>query len=316
MSVDSTGATNQTQISEFILLGFGDLQERKVILFLLFLFIYFLTITGNALIVLLVVYDKHFHTPMYFFLGNLSCLETCYSSTLFPRILASFMSGNWTISVNGCFVQLYFVGTFLAVECYLLSVMSCDRYLAICRPLHYSTQMNGRLCLVLVLLSWIYGFLPTTVSIIIVSKMDFCGPNEIDNFFCDSFPILELACSDTHVTKVVFYIVAFVFTFPPLMFTLISYVLIIRAILQIASSTGKQKTFSTCSSHLIVVTVFYGSLGIAYGLPRTDGLRVLNKVFSFAYTMLTPLVNPFIYSLRNKEVKKAILCLLFGRIQI
>ncbi|XP_066485724.1 olfactory receptor 2AP1-like [Tiliqua scincoides] len=315
MSIDSMRSRNQTQISEFILLGFGDLQESKVVLFLLFLLIYLLTITGNVLIVLLVVYEKHLHTPMYFFLGNLSCLETCSSSTLLPRILASFMSGNWSISVNSCFVQHYFVGTFLAVECYLLSVMSYDRYLAICRPLYYSTWMNGRLCLVLVLVSWLNGFLPTTLSIAIISKMDFCGPNEIDHFFCDSFPILELSCSNTHVIKLVIYIVASVFTFPPFMFTLISYVLIIRAILRIASATGKQKAFSTCSSHLIVVTLFYGSVAIVYGLPHKGRLKDLNKVFSVAYTMLTPLVNPLIYSLRNKEVKKSIMCLLFSRIQ-
>ncbi|XP_066485721.1 olfactory receptor 1f45-like [Tiliqua scincoides] len=306
---------NQSQTSEFILLGFGDLQERKAALFLLFLLIYLLTITGNFLIALLVAYDKHLHTPMYFFLGNLSCLEICYSSTLLPRILASFISGNYVISVNVCLVQHYFVGAFLAVECYLLSVMSYDRYLAICKPLHYNTKMNGRFCLLMVIVSWVNGFLGSTLTIANMSQLDFCGPNEIDHFFCDSFPIIDLSCSDTHVMKMVIYIVASVFTFPPFMFTLISYVLIIRAILQIASTTGKQKTFSTCSSHLFVVTLYYGSVVIVYALPHTDRLKELNKIFSVAYTILTPLVNPLIYSLRNKEVKKALACLLLGRSQ-
>lgn len=310
-STENMETKNKTEVNEFILLGFGDLQEMTVLLFLLFLLIYLLTVAGNVLIILLVVADKYLHTPMYFFLGNLSCLETWYSSTLLPRILANFLSGDGRISVKGCLVQHYFFASLVAVECYLLSVMSYDRYLAICKPLHYGTLMSGRLCFLMVAVSWINGFLASALTITIMSTLDFCGPNKIDHFFCDSFPIIELSCSDTRLMKGIIYIVASVFTFPPFMFTLVSYVLIIQAILRIPSATGKQKAFSTCSSHLFVVTIYYGAVVVVYALPNTSRLRGLNKIFSIAYTILTPLANPLIYSLRNKEVKRALGRLMF-----
>ncbi|XP_077688882.1 olfactory receptor 6N1-like [Eretmochelys imbricata] len=297
---------NQTAITEFLLLGFGELPDLQILLFLIFLVMYMATVTGNTLIVVLIVADQHLHTPMYFFLGNLSCLETCYTSTIMPWMLASLLTGDRTISVSGCITQLYFFGSLAGTECYLLAAMSYDRYLAICKPLHYSTLMNTRFCLHLAAGSWLNGFLALIILVLFLSLLIFCGPNEIDYFYCDPLPLIELSCSDTHQVILVDFILSCVFTLPPFLLTLTSYMCIIATILRIPSTTGRQKAFSTCSSHLIVVTIFYGTLIIVYLLPKHDTLRDLNKVLSLCYTVLTPLVNPLIYSLRNREVKEAL----------
>uniref|UniRef100_A0A8C3INV4 Olfactory receptor n=1 Tax=Chrysemys picta bellii TaxID=8478 RepID=A0A8C3INV4_CHRPI len=295
---------NRTVITEFILLGFGNLPELQILLFLVFLVIYIVTMSGNILIIALVVADQHLHTPMYYFLGNLSCLETCYTLTILPRMLASLLTGDRTISVSGCFLSCF---AYLATtECYLLAAMSYDRYLAICKPLRYAALMNGRLCLQLSAGSWICGFLICVITLCFMSQLTFCSPNEIDHFFCDFSPMLKLSCSDTSMITLVSFILASINTPCPFLLTVTSYVCIIATILRIPSSTGRQKAFSTCSSHLIVVTVFYGTLMTVYLLPKTNTLRALNKVFSGFYTVLTPMLNPIIYSLRNKEVKEAL----------
>ncbi|XP_050775101.1 olfactory receptor 11A1-like [Gopherus flavomarginatus] len=311
---------NQTSIIKFILLGFGNIPELQVFLFMLFLAIYFVTAAGNILIVVLVVADQYLHTPMYFFLANLSCLETCYTSTILPRMLASFLTGDRTISVNGCLTQYYLFGFFGVTECSLLAAMSYDRYLAICKPLHYAALMNGSLCLQLATASWICGFLTIPIIVFLVLQFTFCGPNEIDNFFCEFLQIINLYCNVTYQMELVVTILVAVFTLPPFALNLASYVCIVSTIQRIPSTTGRQKAFSTCSSHLIVVTIFYGTLIIMYLLPKTNTLRDLNKVFSVCYTIVTPMANPFIYSLRNQEVKEALRkivskCLDFMRIQ-
>ncbi|XP_050773869.1 olfactory receptor 11L1-like [Gopherus flavomarginatus] len=297
---------NETIITEFILLGFGTLTQLQILLFLLSLVIYIVTMVGNILIIALVVAELHLHTPMYFFLGNLACLETCYTSTILPRMLASLLTGDRTISVRRCITQFYFFGSLATTECSLLSMMSYDRYLAICKPLHYAALMNSKFCIKLVVGSWIGGFTSIAILIFMMSQLTFCGPNEIDHFFCDLTPIINLSCSNTHMLEVTAFIHSSIFTLPPFLLTLASYVCIISAILRIPSSTGRQKAFSTCSSHLIVVTIFYGTLVIVYLLSSSDALKDLNKVFSVFYGVLTPLVNPLIYSLRNKEVKEAL----------
>ncbi|XP_077169762.1 olfactory receptor 6C4-like [Paroedura picta] len=296
---------NQTVIQEFLLLGFGDQPETQRALFFLFLAIYIVTVVGNLSIITLVITDPHLHTPMYFFLGNLSCLEFFYSSTILPRMLVTFFAGGKTISVNECIVQYYFFGFLLGTECYLLTAMSYDRYLAVCRPLHYSSLMNCRICLQLAAGSWFSGFLANDIVIYFISQLFFCGPNEIDHFFCDFTPMVKLSCSDTHMTEVVTSVLAAVFTLPPFLLTLLSYVWIVVTILRIPSTIGRQKAFSTCSSHLTVVSIFYGTVMVVYMFPKNDRLNALNKVFSVFYTVLTPLANPLIYSLRNKEVKEA-----------
>ncbi|XP_050791454.1 olfactory receptor 6N1-like [Gopherus flavomarginatus] len=272
----------------------------------MFLVIYMATVAGNMLITALVVADKHLHTSMYYFLGNLSCLETCYTSTLLPRMLVSLLMGTKTISFSGCLSQLYFFCALAGTECCLLAAMSYDRYLAICKPLHYSALMNTRICLQLAAGSWLNGSLATTIFILFISQLIFCGPNEIDHFYCDPFLLMELSCSDTHLSILVDLILVSIFTLPPFLLTMISHVRISAIILRIPSTTGRQKAFSTCSSHLTVVTIFYGTIMIFYMLPKHDTLRDLKKVLSLCFTVLTPLVNPLIYSLRNREVKEAL----------
>ncbi|XP_039353572.1 olfactory receptor 1020-like [Mauremys reevesii] len=297
---------NQTSNTEFILLGFGDLPELQLLLFLLFLVIYIATVAGNILIMVLVVTDQHLHTPMYFFLGNLSCLETCYSSTILPRVLSGLLTRNRTISFNGCITQYYFFASMLATECLLLSMMSYDRYLAICNPLHYAARMSDRSCLQLAGSSWIGGFLLCSITTLFISQLTFCGPNGIDHFFCDFIPLVKLSCNDPHLMETLAFTVSFLFSLAPFLLTLMSYICIITTILKIPSTTGRQKAFSTCSSHLIVVSIYYGTLLIVYMFPTTDILSDFKKVLSVVYTVLTPLVNPLIYSLRNKEVQEAL----------
>ncbi|XP_039353377.1 olfactory receptor 6B1-like [Mauremys reevesii] len=297
---------NQTSVTEFILLGFGNNSELQTLLFLLFLMFYIVTMAGNIFMIALVVADQHLHTPMYFFLGNLSCLETCYSSTILPKMLTSLLTGDRTISFSRCFMQFYFFACLAGTECYLLSVMSYDRYLAICKPLHYVALMNSRFCLQLAVGSWISGFMANSITIYFMSQLTFCGPNEIDHFFCDFTPIIRLSCSDSHLMELVAFILASIYTLPHFILTLMSYVCIMITLLRIHSSIERQKVFSTCSSHLIVVTSFYGTLIIVYMLPDATMLRELHKLFSVFYTVLTPLANPFIYSLRNRKVKEAL----------
>ncbi|XP_065271183.1 olfactory receptor 11A1-like [Emys orbicularis] len=298
---------NQTYIAEFNLLGFGTLPDLQILLlFLLFLLIYIATMAGNILIMALVVTDGHLHTPMYFFLGNLSCLETCYTSTILPSMLASLLTENRTISFSGCLTQYFFFGSMIATECLLLSVMSYDRYLAICNPMHYATHMSGRLYLQLACGSWTGGFLCSGIITLSISQLTFCGSNDIDHFFCDLIPLVNLSCNDPQMMEMLALTLCLIFLVVPFLLTLMSYICIIVTILRIPSTTGRQKAFSTCSSHLIVVTIYYGTLLIAYMFPTTNTLRDFKKVLSVVYTVLTPLVNPLIYSLRNKEVKEAL----------
>ncbi|XP_077169805.1 olfactory receptor OR9H1-like [Paroedura picta] len=304
--MDLLETDNKTTITTIILLGFGDSPGLQIPLFLVFLVIYGVTMAGNIIIIVLVITDHHLHIPMYLFLGNLSCLETVYTSTLLPRVLASFLTGDRTISVGGCFIQLYTFGMLLVAECYLLASMSYDRYLAICKPLQYATLMSTRLCSVLSALSWLCGITVMTLVMSLMSKLKYCGPHEIDNFFCELTPVINLSCSDTSLVTLVGLTLSAIDIIPSCLLTMISYICIIAAIVQIPSSDGRKKAFSTCSSHLIVVSIFYGSLIFVYALPKKEALREVYKIFSVFYTILTPLINPLIYSLRNKEVKKAL----------
>ncbi|NXG40059.1 OR6B1 protein, partial [Dromaius novaehollandiae] len=288
---------NQTSVMEFVLLGMGNYPSLQTLLFLLSLLIYFVMLVGNILIVVLVVADQCLHTSMYFFLGNLSSLETCYSSTILPPLLASFLTGDRTISAHSCMAQLYFFGSFATTEFELLAAMSYDRYLAICQPLLYASLMTWKVSFQMTAESWLGGFLVSAVLIFFLSHLKVCGPKAIDNFFCDFTPLWELACSDASMVQLVTLLLCFLTVVFPFLSTLASYICIIAAVLRIPSSVGRQKAFSTCSPHLTVVTVFYSTLIIVYMLPRIPQLRQLNKVLSFFYAILTPLVNPLIYSL-------------------
>ncbi|XP_077171337.1 olfactory receptor 6N1-like [Paroedura picta] len=304
--MDLLQTDNTTTITTFILLGFGDAPELQIPLFLVFLIIYGVTMAGNIIIIVLVITDPHLHIPMYLFLGNLSCLETFYTSTLLPRMLASLLTGDRTISVGGCFIQLYTFGTLVVTECYLLASMSYDRYLAICKPLQYATLMSRRLCSLLSALSWLCGITVMTFIMSLISRLQYCGPREIDHFFCELKPVINLSCSDTSLVTLVTFTLSVIDGVPAFLWILLSYICIIAAILRIPSSDGRKKAFSTCSSHLIVVSIFYGSLIFVYVLPEKETVSEMDKVFSVFYTVLTPLINPLIYSLRNKEVQKAI----------
>ncbi|XP_063158180.1 olfactory receptor 11A1-like [Candoia aspera] len=297
---------NETIITEFVLLGFGDLKEFQSLLFVVFLIIYIMTMTGNLLIILLVVTDQNLHTPMYFFLGNLSFLEICYSSTIIPQMLSIFLMEKQHVSVHGCILQLGTFGLFITTECCLLAVMSYDRYLAICRPLHYSVIMNLRVCLQLVFGSFFSSLVIDVTLICFILQLTFCGHNIIEHFYCEFTSVVELACNNGAQVILLAVGLTSVCTLPPLLSIIASYSYIIRSVLRIPTRSGRKKTFATCSSHLIVVAIFYGTLTIVYILPDTNELREIDKVFSIFYTILTPLVNPLIYSLRNKEVKEAL----------
>ncbi|XP_007517103.2 olfactory receptor 10A4-like [Erinaceus europaeus] len=301
-----TEEENMTQISEFILLGFGDLHAFQFLLFVIFLVIYVVTLMGNIVIIFVVSVDRSLHTPMYFFLGHFSFLEIGYTTTIEPLMLWTLLSTHVSISLPGCACQLYFFASLVATECFFLAVMSYDRYVAICNPLHYSSIMSPWDCLQLAGASWVAGFLAPILLIVLIFRLTFCAANEIDHFFCDLKPIMKLACTDTQVAEMTSFICTSLFALGPFLLTLTSYAHIISTILRIPSTTGKQRAFSTCSSHLIVVSLYYGTLGIVYGLPSGPQYEHLLKLLSLLYTVLTPALNPIIYTLRNKDVNVAL----------
>ncbi|XP_053901859.1 olfactory receptor 10A7-like [Malaclemys terrapin pileata] len=295
--------TNHTSITKFILLGFGNLNEVQILLFVVFLVIYIVTLAGNLLIVALVVADQHLHTPMYFFLGNLSFLETCYTSVSVPRLLSGLLVEDRTISFRDCITQLFFLSALACIECFLLAVMAYDRYLAICNPLNYNVMMNLRVCLQMVSASWITGFSATALVVGMVPQLSFCSYNEINNFFCDMEELLKLSCTKSSLVEMIVLLSCSLVTLAPFLFIVVSYIHILLAILRIASSAERQKAFSTCASHLLVVSLYYGTIIIMYVVPSAERSPAFHKVLSLMYTVITPMFNPIIYSLRNKEVK-------------
>ncbi|XP_026503026.1 olfactory receptor 11L1-like [Terrapene carolina triunguis] len=297
---------NQTTVKEFIFLGFSSLQNLQVLLFVFILFIYMLSLMGNFLIIVVVLAEPLLHTPMYFFLGNLSFLEIWYTSITVPKLLANFLSRSITITVNGCVTQYYFFFSLGATECFLLAVMAYDRYLAICSPLRYTTIMNHRLCFRLSTSSWVGGFLSPLLPTILISQLSFCGPQKINHFFCDSDPIFKLSCSDTYIQEAIGYTCSSVVILSSFLLTMSSYVNIIANIVKLTSAKAQKKTFSTCASHLTVVTIYYGTIIFTYVRPPSTYSFGLGKVVSVFYCVITPLLNPLIYTLRNKDVKKAI----------
>ncbi|XP_016078766.1 PREDICTED: olfactory receptor 11A1-like [Miniopterus natalensis] len=297
---------NQTEVVEFVLGGFSSNRQLNVFLFMMFSVFYVFIVSGNVLIVLLVLLSRHLHTPMYFFLVNLSFLEIWYTSNLVPKMLLIIVADQKTVSVAGCLAQFYFFGSLAATECLLLAVMSYDRYLAICHPLHYPTLMTGALCTRLAASSWLCSFLLTAVTLVLLSRLTFCGPNEIDHFFCDFTPLVHLSCVDTSLTETIAYATSSAVTLVPFLLIAASYSCILAALLRIPSGTGRQKAFSTCSSHLTLVTVFYGTLIATYLVPSANSSRLLRKGSSLLYTILTPMFNPIIYSLRNRDIHDAL----------
>ncbi|XP_065768021.1 olfactory receptor 11A1-like [Muntiacus reevesi] len=307
MEIISVG--NQT-ITEFVLLGFCVRAELHLLLFTVFTVIYAFIILGNMLIIVAVVSSQRLHTPMYFFLANLSFLEILYTSSVMPKMLEGFLQ-EAAISVAGCLLQFFIFGSLATAECFLLAVMAYDRYLAICYPLHYPLLMGPRWCLGLVVIAWLSGFMVDGLVVALMAQLRFCGPNHIDHFYCDFMPLMSLACSDPSVAQMTAFILSVVCLTVPFGLILTSYGRIAVAVLRVPAGASRGKAFSTCSSHLAVVSTFCGSLMVLYIAPSAVHSQLLTKVFALLYTVVTPLFNPVIYTLRNKEVQQALWRLLY-----
>ncbi|XP_059137003.1 olfactory receptor 10J1-like [Peromyscus eremicus] len=296
---------NCTGVREFIFQGFSNFQEYQLTLFVVFLALYILTLAGNVIIVTIIRIDHHLHTPMYFFLSVLSTSETFYSLVIIPRMLASLVGLSQTISLEGCGTQLFFFLGFAITNCLLLAVMGYDRYVAICNPLRYSIVMNWRVCVILASSVCATGFFLSLVQAVSIFRLPFCH-SLIEHFFCDVRPVLNLACAVPVINDILTLVISLLAITAPATFLFISYVLIISTILKIASAEGRKKTFATCASHLTVVVIHYGCASIAYFKPKSENTRDQDQLISVTYTVITPLLNPVVYSLRNKEVQDAL----------
>ncbi|XP_008568912.1 PREDICTED: olfactory receptor 11A1-like [Galeopterus variegatus] len=297
----------ENQTTWLILVGFGELRQLGFLPFTLFLAIYVVTVGLNALILLAVASRRILHTPMYFFLCHFSLLEIGYSSNLMPRLLWSLLEGRKVISLVSCLVQFYMFASLAATECLLLSAMSYDRYLAICHPLHYRALMSTWICSCLASGAWFGGFFFSAFTLALAAPLSLCpGSREINHYFCDFAPVVELFCGDVGVMWGAGVSISACLTLAPFLLIMASYTFILRAVLQIPSSHGRQKAFCTCSSHLSMVGMFYGTLIVVYVAPTDHMAPLLRKAFSVLYTVLTPMVNPIIYSLKNQEVRRAL----------
>ncbi|XP_069326099.1 olfactory receptor 5AP2 [Eulemur rufifrons] len=297
---------NQTEVAEFILLGLSDNPDIQGILFALFLSIYLATMVGNLGMIALIKIDPCLHTPMYFFLSSLSFVDASYSSSVTPKMLVNLMAENKTISFKGCAAQFYFFGSFLGTECFLLAMMAYDRYAAIWNPLRYLVLMSRRICFLLVATSFLAGFGNAAIHTGMTFRLSFCGSNRINHFYCDTPPLLKLSCSDTHINGIVIMAFSSFNVISCVTIVLISYLCILIAILKMPSSEGRHKAFSTCASHLMAVTIFFGTILFMYLRPTSSYSMEQDKVVSVFYTVIIPMLNPLIYSLNNKDVKEAL----------
>ncbi|XP_015103286.2 olfactory receptor 5B12-like [Vicugna pacos] len=300
-----TPMQNRTEMTEFILLGITDDPGLQIPLSLVFTLVYLITLLGNLGVITLILLDSHLHTPMYFFLSNLSLADFGYSTAVTPKVMAGFLIGDKVISYNACAAQLFFFAFFVVVEIVLLNSMAYDRYAAVCKPLHYTSIMTTSLCLCLIICSYVLGFLEASLNTWNIFNLSFCRSNVIDDFFCDGPPLLALSCSDSYINEmVIFFVVGFNALFSVLVI-LISYLFIFITILRMRSSEGRQKAFSTCASHLTAVSVFYGTGVFMYLQPSSSHSMDTDKLASVFYAIIVPMLNPLVYSLRNKEVKSA-----------
>ncbi|XP_036989471.2 LOW QUALITY PROTEIN: olfactory receptor 7C2 [Artibeus jamaicensis] len=295
---------NQTKVLYFILQGFSQDSEHQLILFCLFLSMYLITVLGNLLIILAITSDSHLHTPMYFFLSNLSLADICFASTTIPKMLVNIQTQSKAISYAGCITQVCFFMVFGGMDTFLLTMMAYDRFVAICHPLHYTLTMNSHLCVLLVLLSWFISVGYSLAQILLTLRLSFCANWEIPHFYCELAQALTLACSDTLINHIVFHMVTGLLGIVSLHWNSFSYIRIVSSILRIPSADGKYKAFSTCGSHLSTVSLFYGTgLGVYLSSDAPPWWGIIASVM---YTVVTPMLNPFIYSLRNKDVKGAL----------
>uniref|UniRef100_A0A8C5KCV9 Olfactory receptor n=1 Tax=Jaculus jaculus TaxID=51337 RepID=A0A8C5KCV9_JACJA len=297
---------NRTSITEFILLGITDDPELQVVTFFFMLLTYLLSVSGNMTIIVLTLSNVHLKTPMYFFLRNFSFLEISFTTVCIPRFLISIATGNKIISYNACMTQVFFMILLGATEFFLLAAMSYDRYVAICKPLHYTTIMNNKVCNYLIITSWLAGFLIIFPPVIMGLQLEFCNSNIIDHFSCDSSPLLLIACTDTKVLELMAFFLAVFTLMVTLALVILSYMLILRTILKIPSAQQRKKAFSTCSSHMVVVSISYGSCMFMYVKTSAKERVALNKGVAILNTSVAPMLNPFIYTLRNQQVKQAL----------
>ncbi|XP_021067530.1 olfactory receptor 1468-like isoform X2 [Mus pahari] len=297
---------NQTVISQFLLLGLPIPPEHQHLYYALFLAMYLTTVLGNLIIVVLIRLDSHLHTPMYLFLSNLSFSDFCFSSVTVPKLLQNMQSQDPSIPYAGCLTQMYFFLLFGDLESFLLVAMAYDRYVAICFPLHYMSIMSPRLCVSLVLLSWVLTTFHAMLHTLLMARLSFCEDNVIPHFFCDMSALLKLSCSDTHVNEFVIFVTGGLILVIPFVLILVSYARIVTSILKVPSARGIRKAFSTCGSHLSVVSLFYGTVIGLYLCPSADNSTVKDTVMAMMYTVVTPMLNPFIYSLRNRDMKGAL----------
>ncbi|KAM9520584.1 olfactory receptor 226-like [Guaruba guarouba] len=301
-----TAVSNHSMVKEFILLGFPISPHLQILFFPVFLTAYLLVLAENMIIILTVWTNYNLHSPMYFFLSNLSFLEMWYVTVTLPKTILSFVSVTKGISFMGCMTQLYFFLSLGNTECLLLAVMAYDRYAAICKPFHYSTIMRRTVCVYLTTGSWLTGFLISGCKVLFISRLTYCGPNIINHFFCDVSPLLNLACTDSERAALMDFVAALFILLMTLSVVILSYTYIIFTVLRISSVRGRQKAFSTCASHLIVVVVFYATSIFIYVRPKTLPVNDTNKIISVFYAVVVPLFNPIIYCLRNKEMKDSL----------
>ncbi|XP_007442854.2 olfactory receptor 2D2-like [Python bivittatus] len=297
---------NLTYVTEFTLAGLTSCRKIQIVLFMVFLIVYLFTILGNLVIILLVWTESSLHTPMYFFLIQLSGLEICYVTCTLPQMLVHLHSGTGAISFTRCATQMYFALSLGGTECLLLAAMAFDRYLAICQPLLYSTTMGKWRQLQLSLVCWSGGFILGSINVGSTLWFPFCGPNHVDHFFCELPAVLKLSCADTHIAEAAVFLASVLLLLFPVSIILTSYGLILCSVLQMRSISGRHKAFSTCASHLIVVTIFYGTVMSTYMIPRLESGPDHDKHISVFYMLITPLINPIIYTLRNKDVHGAV----------
>ncbi|XP_012605372.2 olfactory receptor 5G3 [Microcebus murinus] len=296
---------NQTVVTEFLFLGLTEHFYQQIVLFIMFLLVYLITLVGNFGMITLIWVDPRLHTPMYFFLSHLSFVDICSSSSIAPKMLCDIIAEKKGITFLGCAAQMWFFGLFVATECFLLAAMAYDRYVAICKPLLYTLIMSHRICMQLVVGPYAMATISTMTHTIFTFCLPFCGPNIINHFFCDISPLLSLACADTWINKLVLFILSGAIGVLTGLIIMVSYVYILVAILKVQTADGRRKAFSTCSSHLAAVSILYGTLFFIYVRPSSSSSLDINKIISLFYTVVIPMLNPLIYSLRNKEVKDA-----------
>ena len=297
---------NQTVVSEFLLLGLPIGPDQQDLCYALFLAMYVTTILGNLLIMFLIRLDPHLHTPMYLFLSNLSFSDLCFSSVTMPKLLQDTQSHISSISYAGCLTQMYFFLFFADLESFLLVAMAYDRYVAICFPLHYTTVMSPRLCLFLVVLPWILTTFHAMLHTLLMARLSFCADNMISHFFCDMSALLKLACSDIQINETMIFILGGLVIIVPFLLIFSSYARIASSILKVRSARGIRKAFSTCGSHFSVVSLFYGTIIGLYLCPSANNSTIKETVMAVMYTVVTPMLNPFIYSLRNRDINGAL----------